>query len=74
MWFVISCPVDFIIVDGIDPSVETVQNGTYPISRGLYNYYRKGALNEMGQSYIDFLLSDEGHQRARESGFVPLNK
>lgn len=63
-----------ITVDGIDPSVETVQDGTYPISRGLYNYYRKGDLSEMGEAYLDFLLSDEGQQIALDNGFVPLNK
>lgn len=63
-----------VTVVGVYPSVETVQDGTYPISRGLYNYYRKGDLSEMGEAYLNFLLSDEGQQIALDNGFVPLNK
>lgn len=63
-----------VTIDGVYPSVETVQDGTYPISRGLYNYYRKGDLSEMGEAYLDFLLSDEGQQIALDNGFVSLNK
>ncbi|HEY4662541.1 MAG TPA: PstS family phosphate ABC transporter substrate-binding protein [Candidatus Humimicrobiaceae bacterium] len=62
-----------ITVEGIGPSVETVKNGTYPISRGLYNYYREGGLNEMGLAYLDFIQSDEGQQIALDTGFVPIN-
>jgi len=60
-------------VEGIEPSIETVKDGTYPISRGLYNYYREGDLNEMGMAYLDFILSDEGQAIALDVGFVPLN-
>jgi phosphate transport system substrate-binding protein len=63
-----------VTIDGVYPSVETVQDGTYPISRGLYNYYRKGDLSEMGEAYLNFLLSDEGQQIALDNGFVSLNK
>ena len=62
-----------VAVEGVDPSVDTVKDGSYPISRGLYNYYREGDLNDMGQAYLDFVLSDEGQEIALEVGFVPLN-
>ena len=61
-----------ITVEGVESSVETVKDGTYPISRGLYNYYRKGDLNEMGLAYLDFVLSDEGQEIALDVGFVPI--
>jgi phosphate transport system substrate-binding protein len=62
-----------ITVEGIGPSVETVKDGTYPISRGLYDYYREGDLSEMGLAYLDFIQSDEGQQIALDTGFVPIN-
>ena len=62
-----------ITVEGVEPSVETIKNGTYPISRGLYNYYRKGDLNEMGLAYLDFIQSDDGQAIALDTGFVPIN-
>jgi phosphate transport system substrate-binding protein len=61
-----------VSVEGVEPSLDTARSGDYPISRPLYNYYRKGDLNEMGQAYLDLLLSDEGQAMAREAGFVPL--
>lgn len=62
-----------ITVEGIEASIDTVKDGAYPISRGLYNYYRKGDLNEMGMAYLDFVQSDEGQEIALEVGFVPIN-
>ena len=62
-----------ITVEGIEASVETVRDGSYPISRGLYNYYREEDLNEMGLAYLDFIQSDEGQQIAFDTGFVPIN-
>jgi phosphate transport system substrate-binding protein len=61
-----------INVEGIEPSLDTARSGEYPISRPLYNYYRKGDLSDMGQAYLDFLLSDEGQSLAQSTGFVPL--
>ncbi|HEY4696223.1 MAG TPA: PstS family phosphate ABC transporter substrate-binding protein [Candidatus Hydromicrobium sp.] len=62
-----------ITVEGIGSSVETVRDGTYPISRGLFNYYREGDLNEMGLAYLDFIQSDEGQEITLDTGFVPIN-
>jgi len=60
-------------VGGIEPSIETVENGSYPISRGLYIYAPDKELTEIGQAYMDFVLSDEGQQIGLEEGFVPVN-
>ncbi len=61
-----------INVEGIEPSLDTARSEEYPISRPLYNYYRKGDLSDMGQAYLDFLLSNEGQALAQSAGFVPL--
>lgn len=53
------------------PSVETVNNGEYPISRDLYMYTRKdpGAVIEQ---YLDWIISDEAQQIVTDLGFVPV--
>jgi phosphate transport system substrate-binding protein len=61
-----------VSAEGVEPSIETTMDGTYPIARGLYNYHRKGDLSELGQAYLDFVLSEEGQQIALDVGFVPL--
>lgn len=55
------------------PSVETAQNGTYPISRPLY-IYTAGEPEGETKRLIDFILSPEGQEIVRLMDFVPLAK
>jgi phosphate transport system substrate-binding protein len=53
------------------PSVQTVNDGTYPIARDLYMYTAgtpKGATRE----YLDWILSPEAQAIVEELGFVPI--
>ncbi len=55
----------------IYPTVATVMNDEYPISRDLYMYTheeRQGALKD----YIDWILGEEAQEIVRELGFVPI--
>jgi phosphate transport system substrate-binding protein len=52
------------------PSVETVNDGSYPISRPLY-MYTAGELTGDGKAYLDWILG-EGQAIVSELGFVPL--
>ena len=54
------------------PSVGAAQDGSYPISRGLY-YYTDGEPAGIIKAYIDYCLSSEGQLKVIESGYVPLN-
>jgi len=53
------------------PSVETVNDGSYPISRPLY-MYTAGEPTEELRNYLDWILSD-GQPLVSELGFVPLH-
>ena len=52
------------------PSVETVNDGSYPISRPLY-MYTAGEPTGQVKAYLDWVLSD-GQSLVSELGFVPL--
>jgi phosphate transport system substrate-binding protein len=52
------------------PSVDTVNAGTYPISRPLY-MYTAGEPTGQVKAYMDWIL-DEGQASVAELGFVPL--
>jgi len=52
------------------PSVETVNDGTYPISRPLF-MYTSGEPTGVTRAYLDWILS-EGQVLVSELGFVPL--
>src|SRR4030066_1175968 len=61
-----------IKVEGVEPLIDTVEDGSYPISRGLYIYSPGKELTQIGQAYIDFILSDEGQEIGSGQGFVPV--
>jgi phosphate transport system substrate-binding protein len=54
------------------PSAETVNDGTYPISRELFMYTAGEPQGEV-KAYLDFILG-EGQGLIAELGFVPLTK
>ncbi len=65
--------VKLLRVDGVAPSVENIQNGSYPLAGEFYAVYRKGEENENVQRILDFLLSEKGQQIIEQSGYVPLS-
>lgn len=62
-----------ISVDGMDPSVDNVLAGKYPVSRKL-NLVTKGEpkAGSIEKAFIDFLLSDEGQAIVDEEGYISL--
>jgi phosphate transport system substrate-binding protein len=48
-------------IDGVEPSVANVKNGSYPIFRPL-NMLTNGAPNELAQAFLDFILGPEGQE------------
>jgi phosphate transport system substrate-binding protein len=54
------------------PSIETVNNNTYPIARDLY-MYTAGEPTGIVKTYLDWVInSDEAQGIVRELGFVPI--
>lgn len=54
------------------PSLETVRNGTYPISRPLFVYVRADC-QPTTRAFVEWLKSSEGQAILREMDFVPLH-
>ena len=59
--------------ESVRPSVENVQNGSYPISRELFIYVSETDLTDLGEAFLEYVTEDEGQSIAQEIGFVPLN-
>lgn len=55
----------------IIPSIENVNNNTYPISRDLY-MYTAGEPAGVVKDYLSWVLSDEAQKIVEELGFVPI--
>ncbi len=57
----------------ISPTVASVQDGTYPVSRPLYMYTKQGASSTV-QEYLDWIKGPEGQKIVEQLEFVPLTK
>ena len=58
---------------GVLPSIATVHDNTYPISRPLF-MYTPGDPPAHVKQYIEWVMSDAGQKIVEESGYVPLPK
>lgn len=64
--------VKAVRIDGVEPSVETIKDGSYKISRP-FNIATKGDLSEVAQDFENFILSTEGQAVVEENGYIPLD-
>ncbi len=53
--------VKAVTIDGAAPSVETIKDGSYKVSRPFY-IATKGEVSEITQDFISFILSAEGQE------------
>jgi len=61
-----------IALDGVTPTLKTVQTGEYKVARGLYSN-TKGEYTGLAKKLITYLLSPEGQKIVAEMGFIPVN-
>ncbi len=59
-----------VALDGVVPTIQTVQDGTYKVARGLYSN-TKGEPTGLTKKFIDFLYTDEGKKIIEKRGFIP---
>ena len=65
--------VKMLSLNGVYPSPENIQNGSYPIVVKFFAIYRADNENENIPILIDWLLSEEGQQIIAQSGYTPIN-
>lgn len=64
--------IKIIAVDGVHPSVENIQNETYPIIAPVYAVTYEGNPNKNVDKLIEWILSDEGQHIIEETGYVGI--
>ena len=67
----VSDKVRAVNVNGVDPAIQSIRSGRYPLSRPLYIYTRGRPAGE-AKRFLDFLLSEEGQRLVREQGFIDV--
>lgn len=60
-----------VALDGVVPTLQTVINGSYKISRGLYSN-TKGEPSGLTRSFIQYLYSPAGRGIIQKHGFIPV--
>jgi phosphate transport system substrate-binding protein len=58
---------------GVEPSVESAKDGSYPIARPL-QVYTLGEPTGPVKEYLDWILSDEGQRIVLDLGYVPIKE
>ncbi|MBO6220916.1 MAG: substrate-binding domain-containing protein, partial [Bacteroidales bacterium] len=66
--------VKMLSIDGVYPSVETIEDGTYPLTVDLCLITRKDDSNHYVQQMIDFILSEDGQSLVRKTGYGGIRK
>ena len=64
--------IKMISIDGIEPTVENIKNGIYPITTNLYAVTYENNPNENVNKLIDWVLSDEGQSIIEQTGYVGI--
>lgn len=60
-------------IDGVEPTVENIQKGEYPIARN-FNLVTGDNLSELGKDFINYILSTEGQKTVSENGYIELTE
>lgn len=61
-----------LVLDGVKPTMDSVKQGRYKVTRGLYSN-TKGDAKGLAKEFIDYLLGPDGQKIALEKGFIPVN-
>lgn len=64
--------VKILSLNGVYPSAENIQNGTYPVVAMFYAIYRADNDNPNIPVLIDWILSEEGQTIIAQTGYVPI--
>jgi phosphate transport system substrate-binding protein len=64
--------IKLLEVDGVYPTLETMENGTYPLTNEFYAVIREDNKNENVDKFINWILSEEGQELVRKSGYAGI--
>lgn len=65
--------IRLLAVNGVEPTVDTIRSGDYPITNEFYAV-TAGSDNPHVEAFIEWVLSDEGQEIIKKTGYVPISK
>lgn len=60
-------------VDGVEPSVNTIKDGSYKIARPFHIATGKD-VSDVTQDFINFIMSDDGQAVVEENGYISVSE
>jgi phosphate transport system substrate-binding protein len=60
-----------LLVNGVAPTLKSVQSGEYPLSRPLFMYTRAAPAGD-AREFMDFCLSKQGQEIVSQVGYFPV--
>jgi len=66
--------IKLLSIDGIAPTPENIENGTYPITGPLYAVTYEEQTNPNVRRLLDWILSDEGQNIITKTGYAGVQK
>jgi phosphate transport system substrate-binding protein len=65
--------IKLLSIDGVHPSRETIQNGTYPFSDSFYAIYIDDVNKNVNiEFFIEWILSEQGQELVEKTGYTPI--
>lgn len=64
--------VKAVSIDGVQPSVEGIKDGSYAIARP-FNIATKDGLSDVAQDFVNFIMSADGQSIIEGKGYIPVN-
>ena len=65
--------IKLLSINGVYPSAENIENGTYPLASEFYAITTQNS-NPKCADIINWILSDQGREIIEKTGYTPLNK
>jgi phosphate transport system substrate-binding protein len=64
--------INIIKINGIEPTQDNIQSGTYPFTTNYYGVIRAEDKDGVGEKFLDWILSGEGQECIEQEGYCSL--
>ena len=64
--------IKLLSIDGVAPTAENIENGTYPLTSEFYAVSRS-ARSKNTENVINWVLGEQGQKLIKEVGYMPIN-
>ena len=65
--------VKLLSIDGVYPSIENIENGSYPLVTNVCLITRKDETNPYVERMKEFILSEQGQSIVEQTGYSRIN-